>query len=272
MLCVIEKEKRTKRMTNRFNLHAYSRGTDYWFFSLSIGIFTFTLSPSGGSGSWFTLRCMSSNQASRSCDFLLYWYHWGAMANAFLFLSIRRSYTCIHTHTHTRGFRKTSAFADAGELGCVCVLPSQCCTCCWAGCVWVWAALSCPHLELSSVDSLLSSVIPSPTLLHSPTHRHRSDACRHQQPTLPLGQCVCGRPCSPGNPPPSDFLPVWPPLPADPARSGLHCGTAPAPWLRLPSGTCTHVHGGNGKDANFIRDEEAWSVFSVRVWSLLSGG
>lgn len=54
---------------------------------------TLTLSPSGGSGSWSTLRWMSSSQASRSCDFLLYWYHWGAMASAFLFLTTRRSYT-----------------------------------------------------------------------------------------------------------------------------------------------------------------------------------
>lgn len=52
---------------------------------------TLTLCPSGGSGSWSTLRWMSFSQASRSCDFLLYWYHWGAMANAFLFLSTRRS-------------------------------------------------------------------------------------------------------------------------------------------------------------------------------------
>lgn len=74
--------------------------TYFWLYILCVRIVTLTLSPSGGSGSWSTLRWMSSNQANRSCDFLLYWYHWGAMASAFLFLSTRRSYT--HTHTHTR--------------------------------------------------------------------------------------------------------------------------------------------------------------------------
>lgn len=63
-------------------------------------VVTLTLSPSGGSGSWSTLRWMSSSQANRSCDFLLYWYHWGAMANAFLFLCNRKS--CAHKYTQVR--------------------------------------------------------------------------------------------------------------------------------------------------------------------------
>lgn len=67
---------------------------------VSVHIVTLTLSPSGGSGSKSTLRWMSSSQASRSCDFLLYWYHWGAMANAFLFRRTRRSYMHVPTQAH----------------------------------------------------------------------------------------------------------------------------------------------------------------------------
>lgn len=66
---------------------------------------TLTRSPSGGSGSCSTLRWMSSSQASRSCDFLLYWYHCGAMARAFLFLSTRRSCTKMNVHFKGSLFR-----------------------------------------------------------------------------------------------------------------------------------------------------------------------
>lgn len=181
----------------------------------------------------------------------------------------------LHTHTCVYIYRERGCTKTLWIWGTYAVgggewpLPSQCCTCYWAGCVWVWAALSCPHLELSFVDSRPSSVTPSQHLLHSPTHMHCSAVRGHPQPSLPVGQCFCGRPCFPGSPPPLDFPPVSPPPPGDPARSGLHCGIAPAPWLRLPSETYTHhVHHVDCKDANFIWDEEAWSVFIRRVWSL----
>lgn len=161
---------------------------------------TLTLCASGGSGSWSTLRWMSFSQASRSCDFLLYWYHWGAMASAFLFLSTRRS--CTHAQV-------LDTALDSAECVSVCrLLPSLCCTCCWAACVWVWAALSCPGPALSSADSLPSTVVPSPHLPHSPTHTHTLICVYTWQREKSTRLWSWDEPCPPGNPPPWGFLPV----------------------------------------------------------------
>lgn len=124
----------------------------------------------------------------------------------------------------------------AGKVSHVlrCILPLQCCICCWAGCVSVLCALACLDLGLSFAGSPLSTATLARRPLHNSTHKHMLPLTWTYN-TLAAVESGRKEPCPLGSPPPLGSLPVWLPPPAVQARPVLRCGTVQAPWLTLPS-------------------------------------